>query len=217
MDMHRTTGGCLLCEEQAVGFARTQGRDYWRCVGCGLVFLDPSQRLSVEAERAYYGTHRNDPDDPGYRRFLARLVQPLLERLDRPSHGLDFGCGPGSALAAMLDEAGHAIALYDPIFAPDASTLGAEYDFIACSEVLEHLHQPLVELERLSGLLRPGGLLAVMTGFPPDSPAAFAGWHYARDPTHVAFYGPQTFDWMARRLGMALEIPDRNVALLRRS
>lgn len=216
MDLHHATGGCLLCDEQAAGFACTQGRDYWRCGGCGLVFLEPSQRRSAEAERAYYGTHRNDPDDPGYRRFLSRLVQPLLARLDRPSRGLDFGCGPGSALAAMLAEAGHDIALYDPIFAPDAGALDSDYDFIACSEVLEHLHQPLAELQRLAARLRPGGLLAVMTGFPPDSPQAFTTWHYPRDPTHVAFYGPQVFAWLAQRLGMQLEIPDRNVALLRR-
>ena len=105
----------------------------------------------------------------------------------------------------------------DPLFAPDASVLEQRYDFIACSEVLEHLHEPLAECERLFGLLKPGALLAVMTGFPPDAPEAFAAWHYARDPTHVAFYGPRTFAWVAARLGAELEIPDRNVALLRRA
>lgn len=207
---------CLLCSSPSTAFAQAQCRDYWRCRACGLVFLDPAQRMPVAAERAYYGLHRNDPEDPGYRRFLARLVGPLLARLDGPRRGLDFGCGPGSALAAMLVEAGHSVALYDPLFAPDASALEGRYDFIACSEVLEHLHAPLAECEGLFDLLEPGGLLAVMTGFPPGAPAAFAAWHYARDPTHVAFYGPQTFAWLAERLGATLEIPDRNVALLQR-
>ncbi len=209
-------GACPLCGGPAFAFASTQRRRYRTCGDCGLVFLDPAQRLSLQAERAYYGLHRNDPADPGYRRFLARLVEPLLARLDGPRRGLDFGCGPGSALAAMLVEAGHSVALYDPLFAPDTSVLEQAYDFIALSEVLEHLHAPLAECERLFGLLKPGGLFAVMTGFPPDAPAAFAAWHYARDPTHVAFYGPRTFAWLAKRLGAALEIPDRNVALLRR-
>ena len=29
------------------------------------------------------------------------------------------GCGPGPALAEMLREAGHTVATYDPLFAPD--------------------------------------------------------------------------------------------------
>src|SRR5690606_24896975 len=106
----------------------------------------------------YYQTHQNALDDPGYRQHLSHLTTPLLPRLTPGSHGLDYGCGPGPALAAMLGEAGHTMALYDPLFHNDASVLESCYDFITCSEVAEHFHDPAAEFRRLNGLLKPGGL-----------------------------------------------------------
>ena len=43
-------------------------------------------------------------------RFLGRLAEPLVERLDPGASGLDFGCGPGPALAAMLTRRGYTVA-----------------------------------------------------------------------------------------------------------
>ena len=62
-------------------------------------------------------------NDAGYRRFLSKLADPLMARLAPGARGLDYGCGPGPALAAMLREAGHEVALYDPFFAPDPAPL----------------------------------------------------------------------------------------------
>ncbi|WP_269140150.1 class I SAM-dependent methyltransferase [Pseudothauera nasutitermitis] len=178
-------------------------------------FLEPAQRLGRDAERAFYDTHRNAPDDPGYRRFLARIAEPLMQRLSGSAEGLDYGCGPGPALAAMLAEGGHRVACYDPYYCPDAAVLARDYDFITCTEVAEHFHDPAAEFVRLAGLLRPGGWLAVMTCFQTDD-ARFANWHYRRDPTHVVFYREETFAWLAGHLGWHLEVPAKDVALLRR-
>ena len=67
------------------------------------------------------------------------------------------------ALAAMLRERGLTVALYDPFYAPDESVWSRAYDFITATEVLEHLHEPARELDRLFAALRPGGWLGVMT------------------------------------------------------
>jgi len=48
--------------------------------------------------------------DPRYRRFLARLAEPLIAHLPKGARGLDFGCGPGPTLSLMLREAGFACA-----------------------------------------------------------------------------------------------------------
>ncbi len=100
------------------------------------------------------------------------------------------------------------------MFFPDDGVLESRYDFVTCTEVAEHFHAPAQTFARLFGLLRPGGLLAVMTGFPPAT-EQFANWHYRRDPTHVVFYQPSTFQWLAQHHGAHCEIPCRNVALLR--
>lgn len=206
---------CPVCRlGSARAFADVDGRDYGRCLRCGATFLDPSQHPGPAEERAVYEQHRNDPGDPGYRRFLARLAGPLLARLAPGSRGLDYGCGPGPALAAMLHEAGHRVALYDPFFRPDAGVLSETYDFVTCTEVAEHFHRPAEELDRLGRLLRPGGWLGVMTCFQTDD-AAFAGWHYRRDPTHVVFYREATFRRIAADRGWHCEVPAKDVALLR--
>jgi len=188
---------------------------YWQCDTCEARFLDPSQHPATAAEHAHYLTHRNDPDDPGYRRFLSKLATPLLDRIEPGSTGLDYGCGPGPALAAMLGEAGHVVALYDPFFRTDPAVLENSYDFVTCTEAAEHFHRPAEEFDRLDRLLRPGGWLAVMTCFQTDD-AGFADWHYRRDPTHVVFYREATFRTIARQRGWSCTIPVKDVALMRK-
>jgi 2-polyprenyl-3-methyl-5-hydroxy-6-metoxy-1,4-benzoquinol methylase len=107
------------------------------------VFVPPRWYLTTEAELAQYNLHQNDVGDAGYRQFLSRLALPLIARLAPGAHGLDFGCGPGPALAHMLRESGFEVALYDIFFYPDAGALEAKsYAFICATEVVEHLHHP---------------------------------------------------------------------------
>lgn len=164
-------------------------------------------------EHAQYQLHQNEVDDPDYRAFLSKLATPLIEKLAPVSEGLDYGCGPGPALAAMLSEAGHEMSVYDPLFYPDPDTLKETYDFITCTEVVEHLHKPAREFARLNELLRPGGWLGIMTTLQTDD-AAFANWHYRRDPTHVVFYRMSTMEHIARQYGWLCSSPTKNVVLM---
>jgi SAM-dependent methyltransferase len=196
-------------------FVRLGARDYWRCATCEARFLDPSDRLTSEDEYSHYLRHENDTDDPRYRRFLSKLADPLIARLGVAGNGLDFGCGPGPALAAMLREAGHAMALYDPFFYPDRAPLARSYDFVTCTEAAEHFHRPAEELDLLMRLVRPGGWLAIMTCFLTDDDR-FRDWHYRTDPTHVVFYREATLRHLAGSRGWSCEVPAKDVALMRR-
>lgn len=209
-------GPCPVCLGPGGPLMHVEGRDYGRCETCGARYLARAHLPDRATEAAHYALHRNAVDDPGYRRFLSRLAAPLLSRLAPGARGLDYGCGPGPALAAMLREAGHDVALYDPFFAPDPAPLAGRYDFVTCTETAEHFHHPAAEFDRLAGLLAPGGWLAVMTCFHTDD-ARFATWQYRRDPTHVVFYRPETFEHIARRRGLSCEIPCKDVALMRRA
>ena len=207
---------CPVCRVSGSSrFVCVDGHDYWRCPSCEARFLDPSHWPPAPEEKAHYLHHENDPDDPQYRRWLSRLARPLLDRLDANLSGLDYGCGPGPALAAMLREAGHEMALYDPLFFPDPEPLDRAYDFITCTEVVEHFHRPAEEFGRLDAMLRPGGWLAVMTCFQTDD-ARFAEWHYRRDPTHVVFYRETTLRVIAGLYEWLCEIPVKDVALMRK-
>ncbi|MFN4023418.1 MAG: class I SAM-dependent methyltransferase [Hyphomonas sp.] len=212
--MHAPPVACPVCnapEPQA--FLSCPNKDYWRCETCRATFLDPRQHPSPGEELAHYQLHENDPSDPGYRRFLSKLAVPLLARLPASACGLDYGCGPGPALAAMLREAGHSVALYDPFFFPDRAALDQTYDFVTCTETAEHFHRPAEEFSRLMAQVRPGGILAIMTCFQTDDDR-FATWHYRMDPTHVVFYRAETLAFIAAAQGWACEIPAKDIAFL---
>jgi len=208
---------CRVCNSgEAFAFQTVAKCDYWRCTLCQATFIDAKHLPDEETERKRYTLHENDPNDAGYRHFLSKLANPLLKRLPQSQQGLDFGCGTGPALAHMLTEAGHSVRLYDPFFHPDTSALARTYDFITCTETAEHFHRPAEEFARLNTLLRPGGILAIMTCFQTDD-SRFADWHYRRDETHVVFYREETFRHLAAQFAWQCEIPVKDVALMFKS
>lgn len=217
LSMKKRRTDCRVCVTgKAVPFITVDEQDYWRCTACAATLLDKSCLPDRETEKMRYHLHENDPNDTRYRNFLSRLAEPLLEKLPPAQEGLDYGCGPGPALALMLEEAGHHMRLYDPFFHRDSSALERTYDFITCSETAEHFHRPVQEFSRFDRLLKPGGWLAIMTSF-QESDDQFADWYYRRDPTHVVFYREETFQKLAEENGWRCCIPQKNVALMQKT
>ena len=217
MDNERVGNDCPLCSGvQVRPFAEVRSRKFFRCEVCRLTYLDPQQRLGPLEEWKRYRTHRNDPYDEGYRKFLNRLARPLLMCLGKGAKGLDYGCGPGPTLSVMFQEKGFAMDIYDPFFAPFHNVFSKSYDFITCSETAEHFFCPGAEFRRLARMLRPGGRLGVMTEMQEDDDA-FVHWHYIRDPTHVSFYHIHTMEWIAREHGWNMERPEKNVVLFQKN
>jgi 2-polyprenyl-3-methyl-5-hydroxy-6-metoxy-1,4-benzoquinol methylase len=115
------------------------------------------------------------------------LQRPLLEELG-PLSGkalLDIGCGNGAVSASLaergaqvvgidLSETGIALArqehpelkwaamsVYDDL----RSSLGREFDLVVSLEVIEHLFDPRLFLQRAFEVLKPGGLLVLSTPY----------------------------------------------------
>lgn len=180
------------------------------------MFVGAEQHLSPAAEKAEYDKHRNDIGDAGYRTFLTRPWRAVCDRVSVGSLGLDFGCGPGPALASMLEAAGYRVALYDLFYHPDSSVLTRRYHFICLTEVIEHLGNPAVVLTDLWRQLDAGGWLIIQTQR-VRSREAFARWRYVDDPTHIAFYSEATFAWLAHELGAQhWEVADRDVVAIQK-
>jgi hypothetical protein len=206
---------CPLCFHAVEPYIKDRRRVYFHCPRCDLVSVSPERHLDEAAEKGYYDLHENDPADQGYRRFLGRLSGPLLGRLSRGMRGLEYGCGPGPTLSIMLEEAGMLMEDYDQYYRPNRGALERTYDFVTCTEVVEHFRQPAEDWARLTALLRTGGWLGVMTKL-VISRERFATWHYKEDPTHVCFYSPVTFSWLGARFGLEVERVDRDVILLQK-
>lgn len=208
---------CPLCNhEKSVLFHKDAHREYKECAQCALVFVPKEQRLTPEKEKAVYDLHQNNPHDLGYRKFLSRLFDPIAQRVQPGAKGLDFGSGPGPTLSIMFEESGYDMENYDVFYAATPSVLQKKYDFISCSEVIEHLFQPGDVIKHLVSMLVPGGVLGIMTKLVIDQ-NAFAGWHYITDPTHVCFFSKKTFHWLADHNGCAHEFFGKDVVILQKS
>ncbi|MEJ1336149.1 MAG: class I SAM-dependent methyltransferase [Candidatus Sedimenticola sp. (ex Thyasira tokunagai)] len=171
--------------------------------------------MPPQEEKAVYDLHENSAFDSGYRRFLNRLFIPLSQCLVPHSNGLDFGSGPEPTLSLMFEEVGHSMEIYDPFYAPEIKPLQLNYDFITATEVVEHLHHPRRELDRLWSRLKPNGLLGIMTKRVINR-ESFSSWHYKNDPTHVCFFSLETFQWYAEHWRAELTVPEKDVVLFKK-
>lgn len=167
-----------------------------------MVYVPRVEHLSPEAQRARYEQHENRSDNVEYVRRFENLIGGVERILPGPRRVLDYGCGPGQVLIEMLQQRGDVAIGYDPFFAPKLDP-SRPFDVVVSTETFEHFSDPRGELRRICDLLRPEGVLAVMTQLHPGA-EFFGDWWYARDPTHVCFYSRQTMEWIAEDFGLEL-------------
>ncbi len=204
---------CPLCSHRG-SFVRLRGPlgfGYSECSACRLIFMDRASLPSPEDEKRRYATHRNGPQHPGYVRFLEQAIAPALPYLDESMRGLDFGCGPVPTLSVLLARRGLRCEDYDPFFEPKVLPPG-RFHFIFATEVFEHLFWPGRELRLIRDVLRPQGLLVVMTELWTPC-REFSEWHYARDTTHVSFYDRRTIESICRLYSFR-RLPSGNARVL---
>jgi SAM-dependent methyltransferase len=171
---------------------------------CDLVFVTPEFHLSPEAEKERYDFHSHSLEDSGYRNFLNRLFQPLEKILPSGARGLDFGCGRTPTLSVLFEDAGLACDNYDLHYADDPAVLEKQYDFLTCSETMEHFKNPRAEFERFLRLVKPGGWIGIMTQL-RDSAPPFDKWFYKDDATHLCFFSQKSFQWLEKTHDLKLE------------
>ena len=103
---------CSLCESLNVVILyvsrnKFSNKIYYHCEECDLVFLPTTFHLNLTEQKERYLEHNNDVNDLDYRKFLSRLWSYLRPTLFKGAKGLDYGSGPGPALAAMIVEDGY--------------------------------------------------------------------------------------------------------------
>lgn len=207
---------CPLCNSDASVSEKDKNRTYYLCTTCKGIFVPSEYLPQGDEEMQRYETHNNDVNDPGYQQFVKPIVDYVTQNF-APSEtiGLDYGAGPGPVAAKLLSDIGFQIKLYDPFFADQEEVLNQTYDFIICSEVMEHFHHPDKEFERLFNLLKPGGRLVCMTAL-YDPSIDFATWHYKNDFTHVFFYQQETLEFIKDHFGFSdLMVEDRLIVFHR--
>jgi len=194
---------CIICDNITEPFTDTQmGVETYHCTHCAVIFKDPKIHENFTTQKQRYDLHENSADDAGYRNYFQQFLDFVLPQMKTPVTALDFGCGRSTLLCDMLAEQGIASEAYDPIYHPDMAYKNKQYDLITSVEVFEHLHDPMAVFKALISHLKPGGTLAIRTEFSYSQKEAYLQWYYRRDPTHVVFFTPRTFETMCERVGV---------------
>lgn len=180
------------------GDKRSGQREFYNCLYCDLVYTPKKYLPECNTEKIRYEEHNNDIADYRYRKFLSKLTNEIKPFINKKMKGLDYGSGPQPALAEMMREEGYDVKTYDPFFHPDTNILSLQFDFITCTEVVEHFHNPKAEFDKLFKMLKTNGVLGIMTEIPDDW-KDFDKWYYKNDITHVVFYSMKTMEYIAKQ------------------
>lgn len=200
-----THNPCPLCHSKKTSFfTNAMSRDYFLCANCKLIFVPPLYFLRKFEEKNRYDLHENSIKDKGYVKFLSEIVQAIVNRIEPPSFGLDFGSGPTPVLAEILQKSGFKINIYDTFYAEYPEVLKEKYEFISLSEVAEHFYKPAEEFNELIKLLKPNAYLFAMTSC-TDTIKDFQNWYYMKDDTHVCFYATESMEYIAKKYELMLE------------
>jgi SAM-dependent methyltransferase len=200
--------------------------DLYRCESCGTV-----HQLSLPRGEGLHNLYRQMSDEryvdeePGRRRMARRLLDLLALHVPA-GRLLDAGCGYGYLLdearrrgydvegvELSVDAVRYArerlslpvreVALEDA--AREGELDGEHYDAVLAVDVLEHLDDPVLALERLCALLAPGGALMIVTPDPTSLTARLAGsrwWCY--EPAHACLIPRKTLRGLIYARGLAL-------------
>jgi 2-polyprenyl-3-methyl-5-hydroxy-6-metoxy-1,4-benzoquinol methylase len=199
------------------------------CAECGSV-----EQPALPSGDALHALYRETQDasylaeEIGRRATAGRLLDLIGERVPA-GRLLDVGCGPG----LLLDEArarGYeavGLELSRDAAAHASETLGLDvreeplesfedldgFDAVVLADVIEHLEDPVGGIERCVALLRPGGVLCVVTPDPSSAAARVAGrrwWGYL--PAHTCLLPRRTLRELLLAAGLVVTA---DVALVR--
>jgi len=205
--------------------------DLLACVECGTV-QQPLLPKGAELHDLYRDMRDDDylSEEPGRRATANRLLDLIGAHVPE-GRLLDVGCGHGLlldeargrgyetvGLELSREAARHARSLdLDvrelPLEAFSESSNGdspGEFDAIVLADVLEHLDDPVDAIDRCARLLRPSGVLCVVTPDPSSPTARLAGarwWGYL--PAHTVLLPRRTLRELisARGLVISADIP----------
>ena len=197
---NNTSNLCPLCNSSSKVLYHLKKRLYHQCENCQGIFVDRTLILDNYEEKKRYEEHNNDVNDPGYQRFVSPITSSILRDYTESDKGLDFGSGTGPVISKVLKDNNYNIVQYDPFFCNVPDVLNYRYDYIACCEVIEHMHDPKKEFILLKKLLQPKGRLYCMTLLYDDS-IDFHTWNYKDDHTHVFIFQEETIKWVQKEIG----------------
>jgi 2-polyprenyl-3-methyl-5-hydroxy-6-metoxy-1,4-benzoquinol methylase len=220
---------CPACDAggSVTSFA-LQNYDVQRCVLCGLLFLNPQPSDDVlrEVYSPSYSLGASDPDAvrmvTQIKRMTARTyLDQIVRYMGKGSATLlDVGCGGGELLAEAdrlgfdvrgVDLSPHAAAAANGLVGRDVVVCSAledaglpdgSFDVCVCTDVIEHVRDPVGLLNHMHRVLKPGGVLLLVT---PAVDSGIARWlrrfWFEFKIEHLHYFGRATIGNVLARTG----------------
>ncbi|NOX15806.1 MAG: class I SAM-dependent methyltransferase [Epsilonproteobacteria bacterium] len=209
---------CKVCDNTTKTLEdKAQKKIYHYCPNCQAIILDKSFIVDKNRENSQYNNHNNSFESSGYVKMFEDYLDYFWGDLKKHNkqNSLDFGSGPGPVLAQILQNRGINADIYDKFYQPNKIYENKKYNLITSTEVFEHLQNPFEILTIFKKHLKKGGLIAIMTLFHDNNKENFLKWWYRRDPTHILFYTPKTFEVLAKMCGLKiLKHDDKRIIIL---
>ena len=221
---------CPLCDRPPREFAIDyQGFHLCRCDNCGLQFQSPRLTFEELAEKIYTEDYCPGHEESANETAYSRQLTNFERFVGKKGSVLDVGCGNGSFLEFAKANGWETFGA-DIRLSPETAKLtcplwegrltdidfgGATFDVIRFNHVIEHLQNPLIELERCRGLLNPGGVVFVgvpnLGGISPTIKNLQSRlglkrkrWRHYAATHHLYFFTPETLRSMIDRAGFSV-------------
>lgn len=228
---------CRLCGSPNLTLCMSDGRHsnlhYYRCEQCSLWNYD----IDLGLDQTQYTERYVSPLDPDYKsnRDVAQSWKFLAEHAPQPGRIMDIGCGNGcllhlareagwdvrgmelSAEAAEAIRSDQGIDVEVANFLEYESSDDEQYDVVVLRHVLEHLPDPLLAMQKIGELLRPGGL--ALLEFPNTRSLSYAVKRFLKNrglrnrkfdedwrPGHCNEYCRESFEVLLDKTGFDLVV-----------
>lgn len=194
---------CKICQAPvAESLSMKDSRVFHYCDQCEFISLDPEFILSHSEEKSRYDLHENTIDNPGYVAMFEKFIKHAVEPYQVKTI-LDYGSGPGPVLVELLSRANYQVDNYDPYYAAKEFGENQQFDMVVSTETFEHFNEPLETIAAVVERLKPAAYLSLQTVF-ACKPEELEKWWYKNDETHVSFYSPKTFEYIADKFDLKI-------------
>jgi SAM-dependent methyltransferase len=227
---------CRVCDSEDVerDYYLTDGFELARCRSCGVAFVtNPPTAHELEHlysfDSGYHVDFRDDAKEIAERFALAERQYALLARHRDRGSCLDVGASAGFFVKTAADHGwdAHGIEL-----SKDTSRLARErygvdvqsarleettfepasFDAITLWDVIEHLPDPIDTMQRAATLLKPGGVVLILT---PNLDGLFARgsykvarridyWPAVTPPGHLFQFSTRSLTVLVERVGLTV-------------
>ncbi|MDP7370386.1 MAG: class I SAM-dependent methyltransferase [Nitrospinota bacterium] len=223
-----TSRTCNICDSQSFELQyKKSGYSILKCLSCGLKFTEPipdnASLKSIYGQDYFQGLmYRNYQDQieqrtPDYLKWIRWIVQ---KSGIQNGNWLDIGCATGGFMK-VAEQSGWKVSGVDfseycieiaqqaglTAVAGTANSIPdnwGEFDIISMWDTIEHLTNPLLDIQTSSARLKPNGWLVLSTGDIGSLVARVLRkhWWLMLPPVHLYFFTKETLTEILKRAGL---------------